>query len=210
MGVRMTLQVVVVLGLFLASSAGVAAEEQKHDWARHGYYVGLGTAYALEDFDLTDRAGPDTDADGSWGFDARLGYRWTYIAGEAQFQYYDEFTLEAGGDTAATRDGQSFSVNIKPYLSKCRFQPYLLAGLGFLRLASDVKGKGATRDAGTILIAESGRTATEFTGRFGAGLDAYITPNVLVYLEGTYLLAKSSLHDSRIAPIAFGLQYRFD
>lgn len=212
MRARITLQTVVVLALFVLSSAPVAAEEteKKRDWARNGYYVGLGTVYAIDDYDLSDVPGTDTDADGSWGIDARLGYRWTYIAGEVQFQYYDEFKIDADGSTAVTQNGQSFSLNIKPYLSTYRVQPYLLAGFGFYRLSSDAEGDQATRAAGEILIAEPGRTAVEFTGRFGAGIDAYITPKVVVYVEGTYLLAKSDLHDSRVAPIAFGLQYRFD
>ena len=44
----------------------------------------------------------------------------------------------------------------------------------------------------------------------GAGVDVYLTRNVVFYSEGTYLLAKSDLNKFRMAPIAFGFQYRFD
>ena len=50
----------------------------------------------------------------------------------------------------------------------------------------------------------------EFIGRFGGGVDTYITPNVLMYVEGTYLIPKAELKDFNIVPLAFGVQYRFD
>jgi opacity protein-like surface antigen len=206
-----TILSVVALGTVVCAGVPAGAEEEKAaDYARRGAYLGMGALYAFEDFDLPEIPGVSSSADDSWGFDARAGYRYRYAALETQFQYYDEFTLDANGSTAATINAQSFSVNLKGYPLGGPVQPYLLAGFGFLRTSSDAEGTGATRAAGEALFAGPGRTAVEFIGRFGGGLDAYVTPNVVVYVEGTYLLPKSDLNDFNVIPLAFGVQYRFD
>ena len=115
---------------------------------------------------------------------------------EAQFQYYDDFTVDGNGGPDANINAQSFSANLKGYPLTGRFQPYGLAGFGFLRTATDSRG--------------TERVEVEFIGRFGGGVDTYITPNVLMYVEGTYLIPKAELKDFNIVPLAFGVQYRFD
>lgn len=201
---------VVALGTALCTAAPARAEEQAPDYARRGAYVGMGALYAFENFDLPEIPGVGTSVDDSWGFDARVGYRYRYAALETQFQYYDEFTLDANGATAATINAQSFSANLKGYPLSGRFQPYGLAGFGFLRTSTDPTGNATTRAIGEALVADPGSTAVEFIGRFGGGLDAYVTPNIVMYVEGTYLIPKTDLKDFNMIPLAFGVQYRFD
>ena len=172
------------------------ADEAQPDYARRGIYVGMGPVYAFEDADLPSVPGFDLSLDDSWGFDARTGYRWRYAAWEAQFQYYDDFTLDADPGSKANINAQSFSTNLKGYPLTGRIQPYGLAGFGFLRTSTDAQG--------------TNRVEVEFIGRFGGGVDTYITPNVLMYVEGTYLIPKAELKDFNIVPLAFGVQYRFD
>ena len=214
MRTRFTAAFVSILGLFYFASIGMAedeAESERLEYSRRGGYVGAGALYGFSDFDLVKLPGSGRNASDSWGFDVRAGYRYPYVAGEVQFQYFDEFALNASGNPVARQDAQAFSVNLKGFpLNQGPFQPYGLVGIGFMRLASDARGQGVNRTRGEMLIAEPGRNSEEFIARFGAGIDAYLTPKIVFYVEGSYILPVGELQDFPIIPLAWGVQYRFD
>lgn len=203
-----------VLALTLGSIPAPARSEGD-DYARRGLYLGAGASYIVNDFDLpeaTATSGGSTvhlgvHSGDSWGAEGRVGYRvHPNVAVEGQLQYYDDFGIDvqlAGGPNASRQvlslDGASLMGNVKGYpLTGC-IQPYGLLGIGLLWLrAEDTVGAGFTRD-------EVG-----FAGRIGAGVDGYVTRNLLLNLEASCLVPSGDLRDFRAIPISVGLQYRFD
>ncbi len=189
LGVAVTLGIV---GLW-ASAAG--AEPPPPDYARDGFYLATGALYAAEDIstDSSSDLPPFLKADigDSWGFDFRAGYRFhPHFAWDAQFQYMNDFTSSVGGVDIQSTDAQAFSVNLKANVLTGRIQPYVLGGIGFLRL------HGAS-------------VFSEFAGRIAGGLDGYITENVVLYAEAGWILPNADLADFKLIPVSFGVQYRF-
>jgi opacity protein-like surface antigen len=202
-----------VLALVAASLAAPAAGEDG-GYARRGLYVGAGGAYVLEQFDLPSAtvsgggSAPvqlEVDSGDSWGAEGRVGYRFhPHVAAEGQLQYYDEFGLDlhvspGSSGQVATLDGMSAMGNVKGYPLTGRVQPYVLGGVGLLWLQlEDAVGAGFEDN-------EVG-----FAGHVGVGVDAYLTDNLLLNLEMSYLLPAGDLSDFRMIPISLGMQYRFD
>jgi opacity protein-like surface antigen len=147
----------------------------------------------------------DVDSGDSWGAEARVGYRFhPNVAAEGQLQYYDEFGLDlhvspGSGGQVATLDGMSVMGNVKGYPLTGRVQPYVLGGVGLLWLRLE--------DAFDFGIEQH---EVGFAGRMGGGIDAYLTDNLLLNLETSYLLPAGDLSDYRMIPISLGMQYRFD
>jgi opacity protein-like surface antigen len=181
------------------------------DFDERGWYVGLAALRAFEDFDtnVTVRnifrqpISFNVDAGDSWGFDARVGYRFhPHAAAEVQLQYYDEFGLHVssvfGREILATADGVSTTGNVKWFPFTGRVQPYVAGGLGFLVLrAEDVFGLGVSE------------AAAAFAGRVAGGLDVYLTEHLALHGEASYLLPAGDLSDFRMIPVTAGAQYRF-
>ena len=205
-----------VAALSLASVwAASPARGEGDDYARRGLYVGAGASYVLERFDFPSATASvngsslvrlDVDSGDSWGAEGRVGYRLhPNVAVEGQLQYYDEFGLDVqispGSNVSRqvlTIDGLSVMGNVKGYPLTGRVQPYGLAGMGFLWLQfEDTRGLGIEHNE------------VEFAGRVGAGIDAYLTRNLLLNLETSYLLPTGDLDNARMIPISFGVQYRF-
>ena len=202
-----------VLALVAVSLAAPAPGEDG-GYARRGLYIGAGGVYALEQFDLPSGtvsvAGSppvhvDVDGGNSWGAEGRVGYRFhPNVAAEGQLQYFDEFGLDlhaspGSSGQVATIDGMSVMGNVKGYPLTGRVQPYLLGGIGLLWLQlEDAFGAGLEDH-------EVG-----FAGHVGVGVDAYLTDNLLLNLEASYLLPAGDLSDFRMIPISLGMQYRFD
>ena len=203
---------VAVLALVAVSLAAPATGEDG-GYARRGLYIGAGGVYALEQFDLSSGtvsvAGSpvhlDVNGGDSWGAEGRVGYRFhPNVAAEGQLQYYDEFGLDlhaspGSSGQVATLDGMSVMGNVKGYPLTGRVQPYVLGGIGLLWLQlEDAFGFGLEDNA------------VAFAGHVGVGVDAYLTDNLLLNLEASYLLPTGDLSDFRMIPISLGMQYRFD
>jgi opacity protein-like surface antigen len=197
MRTRLRLGVAVALGIVgLWASAAIAEEESAPDYARDGFYLAAGALYAGDDIDVSQSAEVKPwlkgDIGSSWGFDFRGGYRFhPHFAFDFQFQYMNEFTSSVGGTDIQRIDGEALSVNLKANALTGRIQPYFLGGIGFLRLHGD-------------------GVFSEFAGRIAAGVDGYITENVVLYAEAGYLIPNADLFDFRVIPVSFGVQYRFD
>ena len=84
-------------------------------------------------------------------------------------------------------------MNFRYYIPFERIQPFALAGMGLMQsIGTDGKSRGA------------------FAGRFGVGIDFYLTTNWVLEASTTYVLPGGDLKNSRYLCISAGLQYRFD
>jgi len=157
----------------------------------------------------------DSDTFGATG---RAGYRChPNISGEIQFEAlanFDGSLMENGtpsNDSARNFDLELeslvFTNNVKGHLLTGRYQPFALLGLGFMRMES--KARDAT--GGTIpgRAAQQSERTVEVAFRYGAGLDFYLTPKVVVTAEGSYLMPLGSLSGLDYYQFGLGLQYRF-
>jgi len=222
-----------------ALSAGLlvphAVWAQSYD--RRGGYMGVGFAYALENFGFgkTERAasaiisevlGQDASvgagADNSPGFDMRVGYRiHPNFALEGDLQYFTGFDVNID---KLSLNGQNIPIpsqvntkvgSIDTLAMTVNAKGYALTGriqpyglLGFGFMRASFDPN--------IEGAQS-QDDTSFALRFGAGVDLYATEYVVVNLEASYLLPTSDYKFGEgdpglggdIIPIAVGIQYRF-
>jgi opacity protein-like surface antigen len=219
----------------LVLCAASPASGETDGYARGGLYAGVGAAYVIEQFDLPDATlkvpeapiyALDVDGGDSWGAEARVGYRFhPNLAAEGQLQYYDNFGIDAALTLAAspsrqilTLNGLSFMGNVKGYPFTGRVQPYGLVGLGLLWLQAprtpfddSALATRARSEAWRNFVRKT-RALSDvgFAGRIGVGIDGYLTQNLLLNVETSYLLPIGDLSDFRMVPISLGVQYRFD
>jgi opacity protein-like surface antigen len=165
-------------------------------------------------------SGIDSDV---FGVTGRGGYRChPYVSAELQFERLSNFD---GGITETTvntwpsaaddvprnfdfeLESLVFTTNAKAYLLTGRYQPFLLAGVGFMR----VEAKTQDKTGGTIpKFAPHGRTLkTNLAFRLGGGVDFYLSEHVVASAEASYLMPTSALDGLDYYSIGVGLQYRF-
>jgi opacity protein-like surface antigen len=179
-----------------------ARVHEDEGYARRGFYFGVLTAIAFEAFqeEIEDLVpGIDVNVDDSWGLNGRIGYRiHPRLALEAQGEWYSEYNVDLLGIEAAEFEGWSATLLGKAYLLTGRFQPYALAGWGYLDVElSDKLGLGLSENSsGSVL-------------RGGGGIDIYATRSFLLNLEASYALPLGSLENLDFWTIGVGLQYRF-
>ncbi|MBI1850190.1 MAG: porin family protein [Planctomycetes bacterium] len=170
---------------------------------RTGPYVGVGAIYAIENFHLSDAeaaSGTSISAEDSPGIDLRTGYRFDrHAAIEAVVQDYFGGHFSSDGVDFGKYDGESLTLNLKVYPTELeRLQPYFLVGGGVLHANfADTVGLGVSD------------SQTSFLGRIGLGADAYLSPNVVLDVEGAYSIPSGDLQDFRYTAITLGLQFRF-
>lgn len=181
----------VVAGVVLAVATGAAAQSGDPDYARSGPYLGLAGTAGFDTFDFG-----AVDFDPSLGLNARIGYRFLpWLALEGHFEWTAGFQGKLGGVKLADPQIITAGVNLKVPVLHGRFQPYLLAGWGYIHVDSD----------SPLLGSESGVAA-----RVGGGLDVFATEHVAVMLESTYVLpVTSNVNDFRYVSFGWGLRYRF-
>ncbi len=196
------------MALVCVSSLARAQE----DYSRDGCYLGLaGTvAFLLSGEDLLERVtGLNADVDESLGLHARVGCRGKWGGGEVHFEWLEGFDTKLDGLAIGTADGWALTFDGKLYplaglegrlppLAR-RFQPFATVGFGYLTL--DVFDE-----------------EWEFAGRFGGGLDIYVTRNIVINVDATYVLPVSDFlcavpncdgDDLDYLSIGLGLLYRF-
>ena len=172
-------------------------------------------------------SGIDSDV---FGVTGRGGYRChPYVSAELQFERLSNFD---GGITETTvntwpsaaddvprnfdfeLESLVFTTNVKGHLLTGRYQPFVLAGVGFMRMESkarDTTSKAAldAPDPNRDRAADAGDIWVEVALRFGGGLDFYLTENIVVSAEGSYLMPTGKLDDLDYYTFGLGLQYRF-
>jgi opacity protein-like surface antigen len=169
----------------------------------------------------------DIDSD-AFGASGRVGYRChPYISSELQFEVLSDFDGAIDETTVNTWPSAAddvlrnfdldletlvFTVNAKGHLMTGRYQPFVLAGLGFMRMetkAYDKTSQAALDAAGRDRAPQASDRRVEVAARFGGGIDFYITENWVATAEASYLLPTGKLEDMDYYSIGLGLQYRF-
>lgn len=158
------------------------------------YLIGAGT-YAFNSFD-------NPDAEHSLGGNGRVGYRLTENwAVEGQYDFFNDFAPDG---SSIDNDGWAATLNTKYYPSPNRFSPFLLGGVGVLSLDGFSSSGGATGEG--ELGTES---REEFVGKIGLGFDYYVTENIAVTGDLSYLIPAGDLEKFDIVPVSLGGMYRF-
>jgi len=198
----------VVVAILMASASAAQAEDD--DYARSGPYIGvagIGVIYTRAEDDLEDEGFVSVDVDNPLGVNARAGYRMhPYVAAEVQFEWVSESNIEAFGVAVAEFDSWILTANAKGYILTRlmddfgigRVQPFAIAGIGLMQSEIDDKLGLAISDKDEA-----------FAARLGAGVDLYITPNILGSLDVTYVLPSPDLNGLDYVAFGLGFQYRF-
>lgn len=172
----------------------------------------------------------DGDAFGATG---RGGYRChPRVSAELQFERLENFGvsiletgMQPGNDILRKFDLELETLvltsNAKAHLLTGRYQPFVLAGIGFMRMESkfydvtsgvpmDPTRPESCDDAPARCLASNQTDRTvRLAFRFGGGLDFYLTEQVVVVAEGSYLMPTGKLDDLAYYSFSLGLQYRF-
>lgn len=171
----------------LATLAIPSAVEAQDDYGRTGVYIGGGMGFGFEQFEGTDGLNIGTGVGG----DLWAGYRFhPNVAAELQLEYLDRFDLGPIEGNALT-----FTGNLKGYLTTGRVQPFAVVGAGVTRAEFKLFGSSASE--------------TDFSARFGGGLDCYVTERVSLGAAASYVLTTGSIDGFDYVSLVFGAQYRF-
>lgn len=200
---------------------------------------------AIEDEINTVALGPNTiqvsnfslDIDDSGGLNALVGYRAaSFFAVEFEYEWIEEYDVDASGTgtvIVGPQLGQSINVGGNIYsieghlltlntkwivVPVWRIQPYLTFGAGLAVYDTD-RGNAAgvleTITSNDVDI--EGGTHAALAGRFGAGIDWYLTENFLINTHYNVLLTtqdfktpgEDNVDDLNYMAFSAGLQYRF-
>jgi len=194
-----------IAGLSVASAAqagGFRRFEEDGDYARSGLYVGGGLVGGFTtrlEGQLTEIPGVDNvEVDPSVGLAGRLGARITpHLALEAHYEWMEDFETSVDGIEIAETRTQALTGDVKGYLSTGRVQPYLSAGLGFLSAKSD--------DPVTAFQ----KTDTDFAARFGGGVEFYVTENIGLSVDSSYVIPTGDVEDLDYVSVGAGVFFRF-
>lgn len=183
----------IVTSVFIAMAtlcvSGLARAQE--DYSRAGWYLGLGGVFAIQ-----------ANADDEFlGLDERGGYRSKWGGGELHFEW-DE-GADDNYDWALTLDGKFyFLAGFKDQMSLVeeRIQPFATVGFGAMHFDHSFPANST----------KSGFKRWDFAVRAGSGLDVYVTRNIAIRADWTYVRPTSnSLNHLDYHSIGWGLLYRF-
>jgi hypothetical protein len=179
-----------VVLLPVSFAAEVTAQDE--EFTDH-FYLGGGLTYAIPQF--ADYNSQNRDAEATFGFDARAGYRWRWVAAELDVQYYDKFDLpdDLTHEEGALR-GVTAGPNVKFTPFSGKIQPYAVGGFGLLYM----------KDTGETNVEDG----TDFMMRAGGGLEVETLPGIWAYAEGTYVFGIGTKHD--VIPVVGGVTFHFN
>jgi opacity protein-like surface antigen len=166
-----------------------------------GPYLGVHFIAGLEAYRGSARrdVGGNRNVDESYGFGARIGYRFhPHIAVEVHSEWIEGFDLQQfPGDHSEIRTWTN-TINGKFFFGHSRLQPYVLAGMGLQRawVRNPTPG-GVNFDD------------VAFVGRVGGGIDFQLNSHVGLNLESSYLAPTGDLDDFDTVSLGLGLTYRF-
>jgi opacity protein-like surface antigen len=180
------------------------------DYARTGPYLGVGAAFAWDDFDIRGRDDPDM----AFGVNGWGGYRLLpFLAVELQVEYVNGFDtrmefqsfIPGFGSNVVKSEMEAviFTGNLKAYLPLGRFQPFVLAGMGLGYVKRD---STVSIDALTFRSSDSD---TDLVVRLGGGFDFYVLEALALQLSSSYVLPTGDFDGFDYVSLIAGLQYRF-
>jgi hypothetical protein len=164
-------------------------------------------------------------ADASLGVHARAGYRFhPRFAAEAHLEYLSGSEIFAETfrwqTDFAKLSALTVTADVKAYLSTGMVQPFAIIGAGWmktygkdtridpLKTFKTTEGDRFLPKAAKLDLDDSG-----FVGRFGGGLDVYVTQHVSLGASASYVLPFGDSWDSdfdyNYISIDWGIQYRF-
>lgn len=202
------------LGIVAFVGLGLSGTAAGDDYARPGFYVGIGPSYLFESFSLdSDNLGlagvlgsdVDPDYDNSAGVDVKIGYRVSpQLAAEFLYGFAEGFDSHAGV-RATEIDVHLVSFNAKWFPLQgdggSKLQPYGLLGAGTQIVNSEVRDPS---------IEKPWSTDAGFVGRFGVGVDYYVTNKFAVELEASYMLpAGGWVKHTDYASLSLSFLHRF-
>jgi len=145
--------------------------------------------FAVETFNNTG----GLNFESSPGYNLRLGYRFhPNIAVEAMAENAVGFDLKGFGGEIST---WTTTVNGKFFALTGQFQPYGLLGIGAMQLKDKTPGP-SLNDFDLAL-------------RYGAGIDTYITENLVFNMEVSYVHPQGNVDDVNYVSLGGGIQIRF-
>ena len=196
---------VLIVAMGLAGVASTAAAQDAPDYAGLGFYLTLGAAGNIQNFDTAPGV-PDFSNAGSgilsWGYRVK-----PWLAAEFQIEGTGSFKIDDGSsDDSVTITQFVYTGNLKLYPLHGRIQPYAKVGLG----GQTAMGNLTQRETGTQTGSTGTETATGFTVRFAAGADFYIDEGFYLFVEGGYVLPVTSAIDGLdYATIGAGIGFAF-
>jgi len=183
-----------VSAVALGAPPAAQAEPPPLDFTRNGWYLQAQGVYAFENFDRF-------DVDDGAGLNVLGGWRfWRMFGMELETEYIDNFAGNGGDPDYRTFNfavsGRAYPLArvFEPHSIFNRFQPWLKAGVSWMWV--DPSG-GGDRNRGDI------------AGRFGAGMDFYITQHWVLAVSGNYQLGGLDVSDYSYLSVGGGVQYRF-
>ena len=199
-----------VLVLGSVATGVTAAEAQEDEFNREGGYVGLGASGFISGFQgVAGRA----DYGNTAGFNIRGGYRFNpYLAAEGVYEYGNSFGQSGSGSVggvdiyeASSLSTNVFTVGPKLILPLWRFQPYLAGGIGLLNANGNLK----IQDRNTGESVRGSDSGTGFAGRFGGGIDFFVTPEVSLFVDNAYTIPATGPSELYIYSFGAGGKYNF-
>ena len=187
------LTAVLAFSLAWLPAPAVRADDTPECCDYNGLYAGVGGGYAFEDFD-------GGNAGNSAVVNGRVGYRFLdFVALEGMGEFEPHFNGKSGRYSSADVSIWSGWGNLKLYPA-ARWtgfvQPYLLAGFGFMW--------GDTRGGPTGNHDDNG-----VAGRYGAGIDFFLTEHVFLTVDGAYLNPIGDASPLDQFTVGGAIQYRF-
>jgi opacity protein-like surface antigen len=176
-----------ILALVLLQACNVVPTR----FSRSGPYVGASLNYAWDDFDDLDDdiADGKLDSDSGPGWSGYAGWRiLPWLGADLAFDWYD--TLDVG---VSDVDMQALLLQGKAYPFTGRFQPYALAGIGYL--SADFK--------------DVDYDESDWGYRLGVGLDFYIVEFLPIFAEASYTWPTGDLEDLDYVTGKIGAYFRF-
>jgi opacity protein-like surface antigen len=193
----------------LTIATASSAENSKPDYARSGWYLGVGGGPAFDFLDdaVEENTGGIVEFTAGGTFNARGGYRLTsWFATELMYEGVYRLGTEVLGVEVGNTDLHSVLVNLKFILPIWRIHPYFTLGPGVQY--GNFNGFGPADPFDT--------SRWDFMLRFGLGLDAYITEHWLINLDvapsirfADYGDIPSETTDNVTMTVSAGIQYRF-
>jgi hypothetical protein len=231
---RITTCVFIAMATLCVSNLARAQE----DYSRAGCYLGLGSAAALslsaedtlgDEADKIFGAGSSADVDESLGLHARAGCRGAWGGGELHYEWLEGFDVRVADNDfkvdgwALTLDGKLYFVELVHEIlryfeapvgpAQTRFQPFGTVGFGYLAFDLSQLRESLDESAKTAVppvFPSDGFEDWDFAVRLGGGLDVYLTRNIAISLDATYVLPVSdALDDMDYLSLGLGFLYRF-
>jgi opacity protein-like surface antigen len=177
-----------------AAEEGEAEQEEEPVYDRDGWYAGIGGGIAFSEFD-------EGNADDSGLVNLRAGYHFLRFAAlEVQLEYEPEFGSGSGNYAGVDTALWSAWLAAKGYPTAPwtgPVQPYLLGGIAWMWKRQTGPAVDGSEEDGA------------FAMRVGGGLDVYVTRNVVLTVDSSWVVPTGNLEDLWHVTLGGAVQYRF-